>query len=86
MTSKETVNLRKRVEFALDEIRPYLLVDGGDIEIVDIINGKELIMKWLGNCDGCNMSVFTLKSGVEETIRMHVPEIQAIRMINSKIS
>jgi len=73
-------SLLEKVESALDEIRPHLKVDGGDIEIVEITPDNRLIVRWLGNCEMCNMSAMTLKGGVEQVIKQRVPEITGIEV------
>ncbi|NNJ89334.1 MAG: NifU family protein [Eudoraea sp.] len=75
MTSEE---LRKKVEIALDEIRPFLQSDGGDISLVSIENDKSVKVRLEGNCVGCSVNQMTLKSGVEMTIKKHVPQIEQV--------
>ena len=76
------VSLIERVENALDEIRPYLNKDGGDIKVVSIDNNNIANIELLGNCESCPMSPMTLKLGVEEAIKKNVPEIKGIETIN----
>ena len=76
------VSLIERVENALDEIRPYLNKDGGDIKVVSIDNNNIANIELLGNCESCPMSPMTLKLGVEEAIKKNVPEIKGIKTIN----
>ena len=76
------VSLIQRVENALDEIRPYLIKDGGDIKVVSIDNNNIANIELLGNCESCPMSPMTLKGGVEEAIKKQVPEIRGINAIN----
>ena len=71
--NKETLN--KKVQEALNEIRPFLESDGGNIELVSIIDDV-VSVKLLGNCVSCSVNQMTLKSGVEMIIKKHVPEIQ----------
>ncbi|WP_297762465.1 NifU family protein [uncultured Muriicola sp.] len=75
MTSEE---LRKNVEKALDEIRPFLQSDGGDISLVSIENNNSVKVRLEGNCVGCSVNQMTLKSGVEMTIKKHVPQIEQV--------
>jgi len=75
--------LLAKVESALDEIRPHLRVDGGDIEVVEITPSNQLIVRWLGNCEMCNMSAMTLKGGVEQVLKNRVPEITSIEVQNT---
>ena len=71
-------NIKERVEFALEEIRPFLVSDGGDISLVSIDNNKVVNVKLHGNCVSCTVNQMTLKSGVEMTIKKHVPEIEKV--------
>lgn len=70
-------DLQNRVENALQEIRPYLQTDSGDIELVDIEN-HIVTVRLLGACTGCTVNQMTLKSGVEMTVKKHAPEIKEV--------
>lgn len=76
MMTSETV--RENVLKALDEIRPFLQSDGGDITLVDIEDDKIVKVKLEGNCIGCSVNQLTLKSGVEMTIKKYVPQIEQV--------
>lgn len=71
-------NIKERVENALEEIRPFLVSDGGDITLVSIDNDKVVNVKLHGNCISCTVNQMTLKSGVEMTIKKYVPEIEKV--------
>tara|TARA_B100001287_G_scaffold211178_1_gene180046 strand:+ start:434 stop:682 length:249 start_codon:yes stop_codon:yes gene_type:complete len=75
-------SLIEKVEIAIDEIRPYLEADGGDIKVVSIDNKKIVNLELIGSCETCPMSPMTLKAGVEEAIKKQVPEIKGINAIN----
>lgn len=75
MTPEE---LRLNVEKALEEIRPFLQSDGGDISLVSIDNGTSVKVKLEGACIGCSVNQMTLKSGVEMTIKKYVPQIEEV--------
>ena len=79
MNEKSLIN---RVESAIDEIRPYLIADGGDIKVLSIDNKNIVNLELLGSCETCPMSPMTLKAGVEEAIKKQVPEINGINAIN----
>ena len=69
--------LKKKVELALDEIRPFLLSDGGDISLISI--EKNIVkVQLIGNCVSCSVNQMTLKNGVEMTIKKHAPQIQEV--------
>jgi Fe-S cluster biogenesis protein NfuA len=71
-----------RVNHALDEIRPHLAVDGGNIELVEITDDLIVRIKWIGNCEHCSMSAMTMKAGVEQAIKSRLPEIHSVEAIN----
>ena len=66
------------VERALDEIRPFLQSDGGDISLVSIEDDRLVRVQLLGACVGCHVNTMTLKSGVEMTIKKYVPQIEQV--------
>ena len=70
--------LRKNVEKALDEIRPFLQNDGGDISLLSIDDGKIVRVQLEGACVGCSVNQMTLKSGVEMTIKKYAPQIEQV--------
>ena len=70
--------LYRKVEEALNSIRPYLEADGGNIEVIEITEDQTLRLQLLGACKTCNMSHMTMRNGIEETIRRAVPEIKNI--------
>lgn len=74
--------LENRVEQALDNIRPYLEVDGGNIKLLEITNDLVVRLEFLGACGTCPMSSMTFKAGVEESILRNVPEIKGVEAIN----
>ena len=75
MTSEE---LKEKVEAALEEIRPFLQSDGGDISLVSIDNNTSVKVRLEGACVGCTVNQMTLKSGVEMTIKKHAPQIEEV--------
>lgn len=70
--------LKAKVELALDEIRPFLQSDGGDISLLSIEDGKTVRIRLEGACVGCSVNQMTLKSGVEMTIKKHAPQIENV--------
>ncbi len=77
-----TPELRGRVENALDNIRPYLAADGGNVKILEITEEGILKIELLGACGSCPMSAMTLKAGIEESVRKSVPEISKVEAVN----
>ncbi|KXK38354.1 MAG: NifU family protein [Saprospiraceae bacterium] len=78
-TNKE---LFERVNQALDEVRPHLKVDGGNIELIDITDDMIVMVKWHGNCEFCSMSAMTMRAGVEQAIKSKLPEIKGVEAVN----
>ncbi|MEP0985581.1 NifU family protein [Ekhidna sp.] len=74
--------LVKKVEKALDTIRPYLEADGGDVKVLEIDKEMNVVLELMGNCGSCPMSTMTLKAGVEEAIKREVPEIKSVHAVN----
>ena len=74
--------LMDQINAALDEIRPHIIVDGGNIEVVELTDDMELKVKWMGNCEFCSMSAMTMKAGVEQAIRQTLPQIKKVTAIN----
>lgn len=70
--------LRLNVEKALDEIRPFLQNDGGDISLLSIEDEKIVRVQLEGACVGCTVNQMTLKSGVEMTIKKYAPQIEKV--------
>jgi Fe-S cluster biogenesis protein NfuA len=75
MTSEE---IRDNVEKALEEIRPFLRSDGGDISLVSIDNDSLVKVRLEGACTSCTVNQMTLKSGVEMTIKKYAPQIEEV--------
>jgi Fe-S cluster biogenesis protein NfuA len=76
-----TIEIKNNVEKALDEIRPFLNSDGGDISLVEIIDDKHVKVRLEGSCTSCNFSISTMKAGVETTIKKYVPQIETVENI-----
>lgn len=70
--------LQKNVEKALDEIRPFLQNDGGDITLLSIEDNKIVRVQLEGACVDCSVNQMTLKSGVEMTIKKYAPQIEKV--------
>jgi Fe-S cluster biogenesis protein NfuA len=69
--------MRDKVEAVLDQIKPALRADGGDVELVDVTDGL-VKLKLTGACSGCPMSAVTLKMGIERALKQQIPEIKEV--------
>ena len=69
--------MKEKVEKALDKIRPALMADGGNVELVEVKDGVVKV-KLTGACAGCPMSQMTLKMGIERTLKNEIPEIKEV--------
>jgi len=69
--------MRDKVEEALDKVRPQLMQDGGNVELVDVEEGIVKV-KLTGACSGCPMSTLTLKMGIERILKQEIPEIKEV--------
>jgi Fe-S cluster biogenesis protein NfuA len=69
--------VREKVEKAIDEIRPFLQADGGNIELIDVQEGIVKV-KLVGACGSCPMSQLTLKRGVEARLKERIPEVKEV--------
>jgi Fe-S cluster biogenesis protein NfuA len=82
-------NMRKeiegRIQKALDQIRPYLQSDGGDISFISLDENNEVKIKLLGACENCPMSIQTLKLGIESAIKKAVPEITRVIAVDENL-
>jgi len=75
-----TESIKKKVQEALDEIRPQIQLDGGDVELV-AVEEQTVKVRLVGHCAGCPMAAMTLKNGVEALIKQRVPEIQKVEAV-----
>jgi Fe-S cluster biogenesis protein NfuA len=77
MTNKKE-ELRSKVLVALDQLRPFLHADGGDMELIDITDDAIVQVRLLGSCSDCSMSQMTIKGGLEEALKMAAPELKGV--------
>ncbi|MDH5543148.1 MAG: NifU family protein [Nitrospinota bacterium] len=73
--------MREAVEKALDEIRPMLKNDGGNVELVDVNSDGVVLVRLQGACSGCPSSTMTLKQGIERVVMERVPGVKAVQAI-----
>jgi Fe-S cluster biogenesis protein NfuA len=69
--------MREKVEEALKQVRPALLADGGDVQLIDVKDGV-VTLKLTGACVGCPMATMTLKGGIERVLKERVPEVKEV--------
>lgn len=79
MTDKQ--ELEKKVNNVLEQIRPYLQADGGDIKFLNLTEDNVVNVELQGACGTCPYSVMTLKNGVEEAMKKALPEIKAVEAL-----
>ena len=70
--------MKEAVQTAIDQIRPNLQMDGGDVELVEITEDGVVKVKLLGACGGCPMSQMTLKMGIEKHLKKEVPQVKEV--------
>jgi Fe-S cluster biogenesis protein NfuA len=68
----------EKINSAINEVRPYLNADGGDVELVELTGDNTVKVKLTGACDGCPFSMMTLKAGIEQAIRKKFPEMKEL--------
>ena len=67
---------------AMEQLRPFLKADGGDMELVEIKDDGTVVVRLLGTCSDCSMSMMTLKAGVEEAVKRAAPEVKEVIAVN----
>lgn len=76
MIDKEAI--KQKVLGAMDQIRPFLHADGGDVEFVEVRDDATVVVRLVGACSDCSMSFMTLKAGIEDTVKKAAPEVSAV--------
>ena len=74
--------MKERVQNVINRIRPAVQMDGGDIELVDVVNGL-VRLRLVGSCHGCPSSTMTLKMGIERAIRAEIPEVVGVETVDA---
>lgn len=70
--------MKEQVQKEIDNIRPHLQADGGDVELIDVSDDGVVKVKLLGACGGCPMAQMTLKMGIEKRLRSIIPEVREV--------
>ncbi len=82
MTTENKTELERKVRNVLEQIRPYLQQDGGDIQFVSMTDDHVVNVELVGACGSCPYSLMTLKNGVETAIQKAIPEVKAVEAVN----
>ena len=73
--------MKEKIQAVIDKIRPMLQADGGDVELVDVVDGV-VTVKLQGACAGCPMSQITLKNGIERFLKKEIPEVKSVERVD----
>ena len=74
-------NLLERINKGLDEIRPFLQRDGGDVAFIKATSNSEVIVRLEGACESCDVNQMTLKNGIEQSVKKYAPEIKIVKTL-----
>ena len=78
----DTKELENRVQIVLEKVRPYLKIDGVDVELIKVREDGIVELKFLGACDTCSLKPMTLRAGIERAIMYEISEIKRIECIS----
>jgi len=70
--------MKEKIEKVLEKIRPYLQMEGGDVELVEVTDDGKVKVRLQGACSSCPMSIMTLKMGIEQALKEEFPEIKEV--------
>ena len=70
-----------KIEDVLQQLRPYLNADGGDVSLVEVTTDGVVKVQLLGACKSCSMSMMTLKAGIEDSIKRAIPQIKSVEAV-----
>jgi Fe-S cluster biogenesis protein NfuA len=74
--------MKEKVEKALKDVRPMLQADGGDVELIDVIENEGVVkLRLKGACAGCPFSQMTLKNGIEKILKEKIPEVKRVESV-----
>jgi Fe-S cluster biogenesis protein NfuA len=71
----------EEIRLALDEVRPHLQADGGDVELVEVTDDGVVKVRMTGACAGCPMRQMTLKGGIENYLKKKIPEVKSVEAV-----
>jgi Fe-S cluster biogenesis protein NfuA len=81
MIHRRVNRMKEAVQAVIDQIRPMLQRDGGDVELVDVEEGGVVKVRLQGACKGCPMSQMTLKNGIEKFMKQQIPEVDRVESV-----
>ncbi|HEX9743977.1 MAG TPA: NifU family protein [bacterium] len=79
---KDLDDFKRRCEEAVEKIRPALNMDGGDCRFLEATSKGDVIIQFMGACQGCSMTTVTLKLGIEQALRDEIPEVREVIAVN----
>jgi Fe-S cluster biogenesis protein NfuA len=79
---KKKVDTIHKINQAIEQLRPFLHADGGDMEFVELTKDSVVKVKLLGACSDCSMSHMTMRAGLEEAIKIAAPEVVSVEAID----
>jgi Fe-S cluster biogenesis protein NfuA len=82
MSLNKDPKLLSRIEDALNQLRPYLQADNGNVSLLEVTEDMIVKLRFHGACRGCSMSMMTLRAGIEQTILRMVPEVKAVEAVD----
>lgn len=82
MSDQNKEELIQKVKNVIEQVRPYLVADGGDIEFIHLTEENVVQVELQGACASCSMSIMTLKQGVEQAMIKAIPQIKSVEAIN----
>jgi len=85
INSKISSDLYSRIEEALNQVRPYLQSDRGNVNLIEVTDDMIVKLRFTGACSDCSMSAMTLRAGIEQTILRMVPEIKSVEAVTDEV-
>jgi Fe-S cluster biogenesis protein NfuA len=82
MKTQSDISILDKVNLAIDQLRPFLHADGGDMELVEITSDYIVKVRMKGACRECSMSAMTLKAGLEDAIKIAAPEVKSVQAVD----
>lgn len=86
MISLKKQEIIEKIEVVLQQLRPYLEADGGNVSLVDYTDDNIVKVQLLGACKSCSMSTMTLKAGIEDSLKRAIPEVRAVQAVTMDFS